>query len=81
MLELLAVLYVLGVIGTFLVLHTVVETRDADVYGPTASKNTIIVREAIIAALWPGLVLLTLIMLILPDKGEGIRHWILTGES
>lgn len=81
MLELLAILYTLGAIGAFLVLHTVVETHDADTYEPTASKNAVIGREIVLAALWPGIVLLVLIMLVLPDKGEGLRHWIITGEN
>jgi hypothetical protein len=80
MIELIATLYVLGTAGAFLVMHTAIEAHDADAYEPRTSKNTMIGREIVLAMLWPGLVTLVLIMLVLPDKGEGIRHWILTGE-
>jgi hypothetical protein len=80
MIELLATLYVLGAAGAFLVMHTVVEAHDAYAYEPRTSKNTMIGREIVLGMLWPGLVALILIMLVLPDRGEGIRHWIMTGE-
>jgi hypothetical protein len=78
MTELVVTLWALGGIGTAMALYSMVETSHEEM---TASKNAIMVRTMVISALWPALVLLFLIMALLPDHGEGLRHWIMNGNA